>query len=159
MTPSKESSARFVQVRDLLDQVRDFHGQLAGYYDGLSDHADMTRVKLLLDYISSHERNLQASLAAYEESASRQVMETWVDCRHAEEILATCEHTPLSPELSVDGVTRVAMDVDACLMRFYEEVAGQAETDAVRDVFRNLIAVEQGELRRLARNALAVTDL
>ena len=158
MADSPANLPRFVQVRDLLDQVRDFHGQLAGYYHGLSDRAAMARVSLLLDYMSSHEKNLQASLAAFEEGASRQVMDTWVDGRHCEEIIATCKQTPLAPDLSVDGVTQVALDVDACLTHFYQEVATKAETESVREVFGNLISMEQSELRTLARNALLATD-
>jgi hypothetical protein len=150
--------SRYIQVRDLLEQVRVFHGQLAHYYKGLADHAAQTRVRLLLDYMSSHENNLQASLAAFEQDAARGVLDTWVDCRHCEEIIATCQRTPIEPDLSVDGVTKVAMDVDACLMNFYEEVANKSDSESVREVFRNLLSMEQAELRKLARNALGAMD-
>ena len=150
---------RYAQIRDILDQVRDFHGQLADYYSGLSDKATKQRVKLLLDHMSSHERNLQQGLAAYEDDASRQVMDTWVDCSHREEILATCEQTPIAPKTSVDSVTRVAMDVDRCLLRFYHDVAGNAESETVREVFRNLIDMEEAELRKLAFGALQAIDI
>jgi hypothetical protein len=150
---------RYTQIRNLLDQVRELHGQLAEYYKSLSVKADQRRVALLLDYLSSHERNLQASLADYEEEASRKVLDTWVDCSHLERMVATCAPTALTPDTGVDGVTHVAMDVDECLMQCYQEIADNAESDSVREVFRNLMAMEQAELRKLARNALAAGDL
>ena len=114
---------------------------------------------MLLDHLSSHEQHLQTSLVAYEEDASRQVMDTYVDCIYCDEILATCEQTPVTPEMSVEGVIRVAMDVDNCLLRFYREVAARADSETVREVFRSLIEVEEGELRKLAMNALWAMDI
>ena len=150
---------RFTQIRNTLDQVRDFHGQLAEYYSQLSDQAAQQRVKMLLDHMSSHQQNLQSSMADYEEGASQQVMETWVDCSRCEEIIMTCEQTPIAPDLSVDSVIKVAMDVDQCLLHFYREVAESAETETVRDVFRNLIDMEEAELRKLAMSALQTMDI
>ena len=150
---------RFTQVRNMLDQIRDFHGQLAEYYAQLSDETGQQRVKMLLDHMSGHERDLQSSLAAYEDGASRQVMDTWVDCSHCDEIIATCKETPIAPETSVDGVIGVAMDVDRCLLHFYREAAEKAETETVRDVFKNFIEMEEAELRKLALNALQAADM
>lgn len=143
----------------MLDQVREFHGQLAEYYSQLSDTVAQQRVKLLLDHMSSHERHLQAGLAAYEEAASQQVMNTYVDCIYCDEILATCEQTPITPQMNVDGVIGVAMDVDNCLLRFYREVAANADSEAVRELFRNLIDAEEADLRKLALDALAAVDM
>lgn len=150
---------RKTKVRSMLDKVREFHGQLGEYYDRLSDASIQQRVKMLLDYMASHERNLQKSMAAYEETASHQVMDTYVDCKYCDEILATCRRTPITPETSLDGVVKVAMDVDNCLLRFYREVAGNAESELVRQVFRNLIDAEEAELRKLALNALGALDI
>ena len=154
-----DEAMRYTQIRNTLDQVRDFHGQLAEYYSQLSEKAVQQRVKMLLDHISRHERNLQSSMAAYEEGASRQVMDPWVDCSHYEETIATREQTPIAPDLSLDGVVKLAMDVDRCLLRFYREVAAKAETETVREVFRNLIDMEEAELRKLAFGALQAMDI
>lgn len=150
---------RFTQVRNMLDQIRDFHGQLAEYYAQLSDETGQQRVKMLLDHMSGHEQDLQSSLAAYEDGASRQVMDTWVDCSQCDEIIATCKQTPIAPETSIDGVIGVAMDVDRCLLHFYREAAEKAETESVRDVFKNFIEMEEAELRKLALNALQAADM
>jgi len=83
----------------------------------------------------------------------------FVDCIYCDEILVTCEQTPITPTMTVDGVIRVAMDVDNCLLRFYREVATNADSETVREVFRNLIDAEEGELRKLATNALAAVDM
>ncbi len=149
---------RYSQVKNMLEQVRDFHGQLVQYYDRLSKEAEQQRVKMLLDHMSKHEKDLQEGLRAYEETATQNVMDTYIDCEYCNEILATCRQTPIAPETSIQGVVRVAMDVDNCLLRFFRAVAEQAETERVRDVFRNLVEMEESELRKLATNALQAVD-
>lgn len=149
---------RYSQVKNMLEQVSDFHGQLVQYYDRLSKEAEQQRVKMLLDHMSKHEQDLQDGLRAYEETATQNVMDTYVDCEYCNEILATCRQTPIAPETSVEGVIKVAMDVDNCLLRFFREVAEHAETERVRDVFRNLVEMEESELRKLAMNALQAMD-
>lgn len=150
---------RHTQIRNTLAQVREFHGQLAEYYSQLSDKATQQRIQMLLDYMSSHEQNLQISFAAYEKGASRQVLDTWVDCSRCDEILTICEQTQITPDLSLDSVVKAAMDVDRCLLRFYREIAGNAKSETARDVFGNLIDMEEAELRKLAFSALQMTDI
>lgn len=149
---------RYLQVKNMLDQVRDIHGQLVKYYDQLSKKTEQERVKMLLEHMSKHEQDLQEGLRAYEESAAPNIMDTFVDCEYCDAILVTCRHTPIAPETSIEGVIRVAMDVDNCLLRFFREVAESAATEKVRDVFRNFVEMEEGELRKLAMNALQATD-
>ena len=150
---------RFSQIRDVLEQVSGFHGQLAAYYSQLAGTAAQERVKLLLDYLSSHERNLEKSLVDYEDDASRQVLETWVDETHCTKMLAGCRTMQLPSAMSVEDVARIAMQIDECLLRIYRHLADKAETESVRDVFRNLVTLEQGELRKLALNALLAGDV
>lgn len=158
MTIPPPKSARYVQVRDLLEQAAQFHGRMAEFYHGLAGHAAQQRVKLLLDYMSTHERNLEESLDAFDEGAAAGILDTWVDRDHCDRIVHACENLPAPPELSLDGVSRLAMDVDETLVKFYQELARKAEPEDVREVFRNLVSMEQAELRRLARNALTAGD-
>ena len=158
MTHIAPTTDRFVQVRDLLEQAAAFHGRMSEFYHGLSEKADQVRVKLLLDYMSTHERNLRDSLEAYDADASGGILDTWVDRDYCDRIVHACDQLPGEPPLDFDGVTRLAMKVDADLIGYYDELAHKAETESVREVFRNLVAQEQAELRRLARQALTATD-
>lgn len=150
---------KYMQVKNMLDQIRDFHGQLAEYYNQVSNSAGQQRIKMLLDHMSKHEKDLQEGLRAYQESAPQGAMDTYVVCEYCNEILVTCKQMPIAPETSIEGVIKVAMDVDNCLMRFFREAAQQAETETVREIFRNLVDMEEAELRRLALGALQVTDI
>lgn len=86
-------------------------------------------------------------------------MDTWVDCKYCDEVLATCERRPIVQETSADGVIRTTMDIDGCLIRFYREVAEKVDSENIREVFKNLIDLEEGELRKLALSALQISDV
>ena len=150
---------RFTQVRDVFREVSRLHSELADYYERLSDTADQERVKLLLNHIGSHSRRLEKSLKAYEGDTHRRVMDAFVDCVSCGDILITCRQMPVTPDMSVEGVTRLAIDVDRCLQRFYREVADKAESENVRELFRNLIDQEESELHKLALDAIAAEEM
>lgn len=158
MTEPPRKSERYVQVRDLLEQAARFHGDLAAFYHRLAGEAGQQRVKLLLDYMSTHEANLKASLDTFDEEASEGVLNTWIDRDYCDRIVHACENMPEPPALEVEDVIHLAMTVDESLTRFYEELEQKTDVDSVREVFRNLVSMEQAELRRLAVNALTARD-
>lgn len=151
------TNRRYTQVRDILDQGRAYHGQLTQYYQQLSGEAERQRLKLLLDHLGGHERNMQKVLAGYTDGGPEEVLNTWVDWRHREEILGLCQPPP-TPEMSVDKVIEAAMALDNCLLDFYREVVESADSERVREVFRNLIDAEEMELRKLAQDSQQVRD-
>lgn len=150
---------RYMQIRDMLDRVRDFHGQLGDYYHQLSETADRERIKLLLDHMSNQKKQLRDGLAAFEQEVSKQVLDTWVDSEFCDQALSTCEQTFAPRDTSVEGVIKAAMDMDNCLIGFYREVVEHVESEHVREVFQNLIAMEAGDLRNLALGALQLRDV
>ena len=150
---------RYMQIREMLDRVRDFHEELGNYYHQLSESADRERVKLLLDHISQHKKRLHDGLAAYEKDAPEQVLNTWVDSEYCDRVLAVCERTFASKETDVEGVVKAAIDLDNSLIDFYREVVEHTQSEGVRDVFQNLIEMEEGDLRHLALSALQLRDI
>ena len=150
---------RYMQIREMLDRVRDFHEELGNYYHQLSEAADRERIKLLLDHISKHKKRLHDGLAAYEKDAPQQVLNTWVDSEYCDQVLALCETTFASRETDVDGVIEAAIEIDNSLIDFYREVAEHATSERVREVFQNLIELEESDLRHLALSALQLRDI
>ena len=65
----------YKKTRDILDRARTFHNNISERYRTLSVAAEKEKVKMLLDYLSRHEKNLAKSLEEYEEDASREILE------------------------------------------------------------------------------------
>ncbi len=64
-------------VKDVFDRIRTFHHRVGDYYDRLYSIADTERVKILLDYMSRHEKKLELCISEYEHDAAKDVLEAW----------------------------------------------------------------------------------
>ncbi len=150
---------RFEQTRDILNHAREFHRQVSQLYKRLSDKAEKKRVRMLLDYMSRHESNLEKSMARFQEQTSKEVLDTWFSYTHDEDTLALCRNTELEPGMTVDEVVRAALRLDDCLTKLYREVAECTDCNEVREIFKNLLALEEKEKSKLARNAQLLLDV
>ncbi len=150
---------RFKKVEEVLIKVGDFHGRLGAYYGRLSEAATEPRVKMLLSYRSRREAERQQSLVNYLYFAKASLRDAWVECERPEETLAACEDLPPDPDLTIAGVTKLAMDVDLCLLQFYADLAARSESISMREMFTRLIERQVGELHNHARNAQDAEEL
>ncbi|MCH5374304.1 MAG: hypothetical protein JJ992_10020 [Planctomycetes bacterium] len=147
------------QTRDILEHAQHFHRQVSQYYDELSAHTDKERIKMLLDYMSRHERNMARGLAEFEHSAPRDVMNACFKVGHV--IKPCCEvvqDLKITPDMSVDDVIEMGMQFGDCLISVYKDLSETAADERVRSVFQDLLTLEQKEKRQLVRNAQRVLD-
>lgn len=150
---------RFQQVRDLLDHARLFHRDLSKFYKSLASNEESERVKLLLDYLGRHEKHLEESLSAYEDDAPTQVLNSWFQFTLDESTLKTPESIQIKPHMTIADVIRMSLSLDDRLIKVYKNIAKTAEVPEVREVFENLLQMEEKEKHTLARAALNSMDL
>ena len=146
-------------TRDLLDQVRDFHKQLSDFYAQKADIANDERVTMLLDYMSRHEMNLEKCLAEYEVDAPGRVLDTWF--RFTPDI-AECkcfDRIELTPDMTIDDIIETAMWFDDCLIEVYKTMAERSVSQNVRELFDNLVQLEQNEKRSALRSTQEIEQM
>ncbi len=151
----------FETAKDVLDHSRHFHRQLGELYARLSDNSGKERVKMLLGYLSRHEKHLDESLSQYEEAVSEQILNTWFQFLPPKETMSLCEGLPLevNTELTVDGIVDLALKYDDCLIHLYEAMINSTESEQVRAVFNNLLEMEKREEVELVKNAFRLKGL
>ena len=151
----------FETARDILDHARDFHNQLGTFYRSLSNQSEKQRVKMLLDYMSQQEGHLEDTLARYKEHVSEKMLNTWFQYPPPKEILSICKEVSLDEkmDLSVDDVIALVVKLDQCLIDLFQDAVEKAKTDALRDVFKNLVEMEKRYKLELIRDAQEWKDL
>ncbi len=149
----------FETTRDIIDLARRFHGEVSAFYEHLGNQASKGRVKLLLQYMSRHEKHLERCLEEYEQDASERILATWFQYAPATTPIEHLQTVQLEPEMSIDDVVEVALRLDECLVDLYREVAEQADSREVTELFCNLLDLEQQEEIAVTRNALSIQDL
>ena len=150
---------RFEQTRDVLEHARAFHAHIGELYHRLANEAERGAVKMLLEYMGRHERNLEEALARYQREASEQILDTWFQYTHDDEILRLCEDSDFRPDMTVTEIVAAGLKLDDCLIQLYREMAECADSEQVREVFTNLLEMEEHEKHTLSKNALRSLDL
>jgi len=144
----------YQQTRDILERARDFHHQLSEFYRRLGDSAERATVKMLLEYMSRHEKHLEESLAVYEEAAAGNVLDSWFKYTPERATCKCFEGVELGASMSVGDVVSIAMRLDDCLVNLYKEAAESLPAGQVQEVFAKLLEQEEQEKVRLTRDAL-----
>jgi len=157
----EEPTMAFETTKDVLDHARKFHTKLGDFYNLLSSKSEKQRVKLLLDYMSEHEKYLEETLCRYEEEVSKKILNTWFRYSPPKELLEICRGVSLNriDELSVDDVIEMAVKLNQCLIDFYKEMSKNSKTDLIREAFTNLMEMEKRQELELVRDAQQWKDL
>lgn len=149
---------RFEQTRDVLEHVRQFHLEISALYHRLSTQSDKERLKLLLDYMSQRENKLAQALSEFTDETSHNILDTWFQYTHDKDRLR-CPDFHLSADTTVDDIMRFGLALADCFIDLYREIAATADSEEIAAVFRNLLASEEREKLKLARNAQLLNDL
>ncbi len=149
----------FDQTKDVLKHAREFHQKLSVFYEDLKESASKERTRALLDYMSRHEKHLGDCLAQYEERVSDNVLDTYFKYESESTGLTACADFEIKPDMDVDDVVAAARHFDGCLVAFYREMAQRALSEKVREMFENLLEMEQHEQIELSKQTLGLESL
>jgi rubrerythrin len=139
---------------DILEYLKDFHRQISAFYSRLSNEAEKERMKMLLDYMSRHEQHMAEYLTDYEQEAAKKVLNTWFKYNVSHDARQCIENVKIAPEMSLEEVIRISLEFDRCLVGLYRELADQAVSQDVKNLFLDLLEMEKKEEIKCIRDAL-----
>ena len=149
----------FDQTKDVLNHTREFHQKLSVFYEELKESASKERTRALLNYMSRHEKYLDDCLAQFEEQVSDNVLDTYFKYGSESTKMTAITEFEIKPDMDVEDVMSAAMHFDGCLIEFYREMAQRSLSENVREVFENLLVMEQHEQIELSKQMLGFGSL
>lgn len=144
---------RFKTVSEIIEFSRATHQALSRQYAELEQLATNAQAQQLLDHLNRHEQYMAQALGLYEQDAARGVLDTWLQYSpdNYPRALADLVDKVRSAGLNdVRDIVRVALAVDGYLVDMYREVIEKTDVATVRDVFANLLQMEQNQRRHIA---------
>jgi len=142
------------KTKDIIDRARLFHQHISELYERLEKVDQKEHVKMLLDYMSRHEKHLAECLEEYEEEMSEKILDTWYKYTPNNKSCEHLENYELKSDMTIDDLVSLAIHLDECLVKLYRDVAENAESDEVRALFASLLKKEEHEEIQLMKNAL-----
>ena len=146
-------------VKDIITRIRGMHNQLGWFYQAMEETAAKERVKLLLQYISRHELNLEKALSQYQQQAKKAVLNTWYKATPGDTLGQDLDLLKITVDMSAGEVIRIALDVDQKLVAQFRQMAENSGSEEVRELFQKLIAIEEREEHQLVRDAIEFEDV
>lgn len=150
---------RFEQAKTILNHMREFHSTIAEFYHDLSEHTDKERVKMLLKYLEEHEIHIVDVLVDYEEYLPETVSETWFNFSPCTAKLNELKSLIAIELPDVDEIIEFTMKLDNCIIETYREIVNGAESPKVKELFENLLKLEEAERTRVAVNTARLNEL
>lgn len=148
----------FKTVRDVLVLSQDIHSSASNLYEQLREQTQRERVDMLLKFLSKHEEELAQILAKVTADVSDKILDEWhqTELTSVAQILDGCKEC--HPDISVDELVNMALRVDDSLISLYKHMASESSTDDARQLFNNLVLLEENEKMKTARAALSTND-
>lgn len=146
-------------VKDVVDHSRQLHQQISSIYKKLSEEQSQSRVAMLLDYLKRHEDHLEESLHQFENDKSQKVLESWFQYAPDQNIAEVLNEIQVTDHMTTDEVVTMALKLDDYFIDLYQDMVDHSSSNAVKDVFQNLLEMEQQEKIRVAKTALQLNDI
>ncbi len=140
---------RFKPIKDFLAYVEECHIALADLYLRLSREASDEKVKLLLDFMRNKEQLSYLHLHEYAQQAPTSILETWLDNVFDQSFPMKCQQMNLQPELAIDDVVALAMNLDTQLIELMQTAAYNSPTIEAELALESLSNQEEETLHQV----------
>jgi len=147
------------QAKEIINASREFHHRASIFYQQLGAKAEGSRVKMLLDYLARHEAHLNRALADYSEEIKSKALDAWYQYAQEQCLLQPFDVSQYPADITVDAVMEIGFNMDSCLVESYKGMAESATNPKVREIFENMLLMEQQKKHKLARIALEINDM
>lgn len=149
----------YKKTSEIIDSVRIFHIKMREFYEQLNKQTDNERIKMFLEFLISHEKNHEVTLAEFVKQLSSTVLNSWFKFV-PEKLLDDCfKKVELNKKMTLDDVVQYALGMNNCLMEMYKGLIDETNVDEVKQVFISLLRHVEKEEKNLVRDSELLTDL
>jgi hypothetical protein len=146
-------------VAEIVGFLETYHGQLYDYYQKHRKTEQSQRLKMLIDYISRHNKNIQDVLKTIHEQDRDIIFKTWIQFVPFTETMLPPEKLT-APGQNIDSIVQLVFELDEQLIRFYDKMIHQAGIpEPVKNFFQQLITLEEKEKTQVAKAAQQIKSL
>jgi rubrerythrin len=146
-------------IRRIMNRSKEIHEGIRGFYERLSDQTEKKRVRMLLEYLKEHQKELENTLEDLKGQASQDVLDAWLQYRPEPSVEQMLPDMEFKPEMSVDELVQAALSIDDALITYYRRIAENTEFQEVKEVFASLAEKIENDKTKLALDSAALKQL
>lgn len=146
--------------RDLIDWTRTLHHHMATCMKQAASEHEETRAQILLDYLATHEAELEKTVEGFENEADARALKTWIYDFLSHKPIETHRTCDLPyTRLDFDGICHEIFDFHDQIIDLYQNLQDRAEIPEAREMVENLLNLERHEAMRIAREIGRMQDV
>ncbi|MGL5393354.1 MAG: hypothetical protein ACRDA8_18560 [Shewanella sp.] len=150
---------RIQQLRDLLEYVAICRVDMAQLYGRLLNQADSARVKMLLEYFESHQKQVAEKLRDYLDDAPQRILDTWYKDFVFEDFAKRCQEVMLPANMTEEDVLSLHLELENRLIGLLEKTVSSTTAEEARSALEDLIRVEKIQQQRLVHSTIRMDDI
>ncbi len=150
------------RIRDILDWSRDLHLELQTVFSQAAGQTGDIRARLLLDYVAEHEQRLADAIRHYEDDhdANGDRLETWImDYIEKISFVREIREKMQLGEMTSEDILQAVVETHQQLIDLYQDLADNAKTERLQELFQGLAAMESHELMRIVHSSERWSDM
>ncbi len=147
-------------LKDVLNWTREFHQHLASCMQHCATQNDSERAKLLLDYLSDHEKKLVEVLDGFRDSADEKALGTW--CYEYLDKHPIVRHEKCDKpfaEMDADEIITEITHQHGQVIELYRDLRGRDAALSWQQLVDQLLSLEEHEAMRMSQAANRLHDL
>ena len=145
---------------DLIEWTRQLHAHLSRCLKESAKLNNNDRASALLDYLAGHEALLEKTVNEFEKQADPKAMHTRMyDYLNHKPISANADSYTHYASMSFDDIAKEIFNFHDQVMDLYDSLIGKAEIPEAKSLLEDLLAMEEHEAMRLARQVGRMEDL
>lgn len=141
---------------EIIEQIQYFHKQVYELYLSLYEKSEDPEVKILLADLSRQEKRRDEYLEKHKNRAK--IMNTWLmypPNKISNHISECFKNIDTRSNLSVDDVAKIELYFDNCLIKLYETLSSEEETNGnITNIFHYIIKKTKQEDSKLQERSI-----
>ncbi|QYJ86751.1 hypothetical protein K0I73_03100 [Shewanella mesophila] len=150
---------RFQQLNEQLAYVSKCRLEMAKLYRRLHGGVDSSRVKLMLEYLQQHQKEVSEKIDNYIEEAPTRLLELWYNDIVFEDFVKRCQDLVVKANMDEDDLLELHLDLDNRLIGLLQKTAESSVPGDVKNALNDLVRVEKIQQQRLVHNSIRMEDI
>jgi len=152
-----------VEIRtlgELIGWTRQLHKHLAECMKHCTGHNEQEQAKALLGYLSKHESQMERIIEEFEDTAAPRILRTYIYdylVHKPIETHRTCQGHYAN--LTFEEICKEVLDYHIQVIDLYRSLEARVDLPAAQELLSALLALEEHEAMRLARQTGWMRDL
>ena len=147
-------------LKDFISWTQKFHQNLAVCMKACADKNDDERVKILLNYLSKHEKELATTIGRFTHTSEERALNTWTYEYFNKSTIIQHDDECIEPFNNLEAgqvIDKVIIQHNE-ILTLYRDLYSKAEVASTKELLEQLVALEESHIKQMVQSTNRMID-